>query len=64
MRDLNPHQFQETHTHHQIINVWAGIIANKIIGPLIINGTLTGPLYLELLEEIIVAISEDDDIEL
>lgn len=32
------------------VNVWAGIINDKVIGPIFINDRLTGPRYLELLK--------------
>lgn len=50
----NPHLVREN--HHQVrfsANVWAGIINNKIIGPVFIDGTLTGPKYLDMLQNTI-----------
>lgn len=50
----NPHVFREGHTQNpQKVNVWAGILGNTIIGPLFIEGNLTGDLYLNMLEETI-----------
>lgn len=52
--DENPHIFREGHTQYpQKVNVWAGILGNAIIGPLFIEGNLTGNLYLNMLEEAI-----------
>jgi len=52
--NTNPHIFREGHTQFpQKVNVWAGILGNKIIGPLFIEENLTGDLYLHLLENVI-----------
>lgn len=49
--DVNPHVYRECNTQFpQKLNVWAGILGNHIIGPLFIQGNLTGPLYLDMLE--------------
>lgn len=46
----NPHEFREAHTQKpQKVNVWAGILANKIVGPFFIEGNFTGEKYLDLL---------------
>ena len=51
----NPNWMEETHTQHpQKANVWAGIIGDRIIGPIFIDGNLNGDRYLELLENEIV----------
>lgn len=51
----NPLVGRETHTQYpQKINVWCGILGDRIIGPFFIDGNLTGPLYLQMLEEAIV----------
>jgi len=48
--DSNPHILREGHTQRpEKVNVWAGILGDHIIGPLFIDMTLTGNLYLELL---------------
>ncbi|CAH0391520.1 unnamed protein product [Bemisia tabaci] len=53
--DSNPHEFREAHSQFpQKINVWAGILNDKIIGPFFIDGNLTGELYLQLLEDAVV----------
>lgn len=59
--DENPHWAQECHTQNpQKINVWAGIVGFKVIGPFIIEGNLNGDRYLDLLRESIVpAISRE-----
>lgn len=52
--NINPHIFREEHTQYpQKINVWAGILGNKIIGPIFMEENLTGELYLDLLENVI-----------
>src|SRR6202042_2575462 len=49
--DVNPHIYRDCNTQFpQKLNVWAGILGNHIIGPLFIEGNLTGPLYLDMLE--------------
>lgn len=56
----NPHLVRET--HHQVrfsANVWAGIINNKIIGPVFIDGPLTGQRYLEMISTTIESLIED-----
>ena len=37
--------------YRQTVNVWAGILGHRIIGPYFIEGYLTGERYLQLLEE-------------
>lgn len=64
--DENPHVFHEVHTQTpQKLNVWAGIFGDRIIGPIFIDGNLTGERYLEILEDmvypILVDIVENDD---
>lgn len=47
----NPHKIQPVKIQgRRSINVWCGIIENKVIGPIIYNGSLTGPRYLGFLE--------------
>ncbi|KAJ8950223.1 hypothetical protein NQ318_006197 [Aromia moschata] len=51
----NPHWIVEAHTQHpQKLNVWAGIVANRIIGPFFFEETLTGERYLEFLQNDLV----------
>lgn len=51
----NPNEIIEAHTQRpQKRNVWAGILANEIIGPFFIDGNLDGPKYLLLLHNEIV----------
>lgn len=51
----NPHWMAEAHTQHpQKINVWAGIVHNRILGPFFFEGTLTGEKYLEFLQNDLV----------
>lgn len=47
----NPYVIQETHTQtRQKLNVWAGILGDRIIGPFFIEGSLNTAKYLELLQ--------------
>lgn len=51
----NPQWIQEQHTQFpQKINVWAGIIGQRIIGPLFMDYNLNGDRYLQLLRNEIV----------
>lgn len=46
----NPHRFSEGHTQNpQKLNVWAGILGDRIIGPFFIEGNLTGEVYVQML---------------
>lgn len=64
--DANPHVFHEVHTQFpQKLNVWIGIYGDRLIGPVFLDGNLTGETYLELLSEFVypqlVDIIENDD---
>lgn len=51
----NPHWMMEGHSQYpRKINVWAGIINNKIIGPYFFDTTLNGQRYLEFLTNFLV----------
>lgn len=53
--DSNPHWMIEGHTQHpQKLNVWAGIIRGRIVGPFFIDGNLGGDSYLALLQTHII----------
>lgn len=50
----NPHVIRNN--YHQVrfsVNVWAGIIGNVIVGPIFIEGRLTGTNYLNMLRGVI-----------
>jgi transposase len=59
--DQNPHWMRETHTQHpQKVNVWAGIIGNRLVGPFFIEGNLNVEMYLHMLQnEIVPAINNE-----
>ena len=47
----NPRWTQERHTQHpQKVNVWAGIVKNRILGPYSFKGTINGERYLDFLQ--------------
>ncbi|XP_066148942.1 uncharacterized protein [Euwallacea fornicatus] len=49
--DENPHAIKVKHFQHEFkINVWAGIISNHIVGPVIFPQRLTGEIYLQYLQ--------------
>lgn len=45
----NPHWMMEANTHPQKINVWAGIVGNRIIEPNRFDRKLGGEQYLNFL---------------
>jgi hypothetical protein len=48
----NPHALVQTRYQQRfMVNVWAGIIGNHLIGPFILEQRLNGALYLQFLEE-------------
>ena len=64
--DSNPRIFHEAHVQTpQKLNVWAGIFGDRIIGPIFLEGNLTGESYLDLLQNtvhpLLVDIVEHDD---
>lgn len=51
----NPHWTMEANTQFpQKLNVWSGIVNNRILGPFFIDGSLTGAKYLEMLRDHLV----------
>ncbi|KAJ8942175.1 hypothetical protein NQ318_002848 [Aromia moschata] len=59
----NPHWIQEAHTQHpQKVNVWAGMIKNRLIGPNFIDGNLNGQQYLAMLQTQVVGREAGDSL--
>lgn len=58
--DSNPYWMRDTHTQYNAkVNVWAGILNNRIVGPFFLDETLNAQRYLHLLRDrIIPAIRE------
>lgn len=57
---VNPHWMREVdHQNRWSVNVWCGILGNKIIGPFIFNGFLNGEMYLNFLINDLPALLED-----
>lgn len=53
--DENPRWMREAHTQYpQKLNVWAGIIGNRIVGPVFIDGNLDGDKYFDILFNTII----------
>lgn len=56
----NPHVIREDHFQVRFsVNVWAGVIGDRILGPYFIEGRLTGGTYLEMLQGVIEEMLED-----
>jgi hypothetical protein len=49
--DTNPHWVTEEPLHSPKVIVWAGVSANRIVGPYFFNGTVDGQRYLEMLQD-------------
>lgn len=50
----NLHLYNATRTQYpESVNVWAGLVGDRIVGPFFIDGTLTSEKYLRLLREYI-----------
>jgi hypothetical protein len=53
----NPHWMRENHSQYpEKVNVWAGILNDRILGPIFIDGNLTGEKYLNLLRDELVPV--------
>lgn len=53
--DRNPHWMREGHTQRpEKVNVWAGIVGDRVIGPIFFQENLNGARYLEFLQEEVV----------
>ena len=52
------------HQQQFSINVWAGIIGDTLIGPLILRGTLTGSLYCDFLTNYLNVLLEEGPLDL
>ncbi|XP_025264625.1 uncharacterized protein LOC112637997 [Camponotus floridanus] len=53
--DENPHWMIEAHTQHpEKLNVWTGLLADRVIGPFFIDDNLTAEKYRTMLERDIV----------
>jgi len=58
--DENPHWMRDSHTQYpQKVNVWAGIILNRIIGPFFIEGNINSQNYCNLLRNQVIPAIED-----
>lgn len=61
----NPQWLREVeHQRPWTVNVWCGIIGNKLIGPHIIEGSLNGPKYQDILENELPILLEDLSLEI
>lgn len=59
-RENNPHLTREHGFQHRYsVNVWAGILGDRIIGPHIFPGPLTGNMYSAFLERILPGLLEN-----
>lgn len=56
----NPHSPRVVSSQYRFsVNVWAGIIGHRILGPIFLPNRLNGPLYLEHLNEVNHIIEEE-----
>lgn len=56
----NPHWLREIpHQYQWKLNVWCGIVGERIIGPYFFENTLTGAIYAEFLRNILPILLED-----
>jgi hypothetical protein len=56
----NPHTIHEcVYQVHFTISVWAGIIGNIVMGPLLLPDRLTAQQYCDFLETILLGLLED-----
>lgn len=56
----NPHATVETNYQHRFsVNVWCGVIDNHLIGPVILPNRLTGPIYLDFLQNQLQLLLDD-----
>ena len=58
--DVNPHAIvQSRHQQQFSINVWAGVVGDKLIGPHVLPGRLNGDGYRQFLENHLPSLLED-----
>lgn len=56
----NPHALYCGHTQYpQKVNVWAGMVNSQILGPIFLDGSLSGERYLQLLQNEVSDLLED-----
>lgn len=61
----NPNAIRQSHSQHRFsINVWAGIINRKLIGPHIFEERLDGNQYLHFLENILPNLLQNENVNL
>lgn len=60
----NPHWLRQVdHQRPWSVNVWYGIIGDKLIGPYFIDGNLTGDKYRHFLENVLPTLLDDLNLE-
>jgi hypothetical protein len=58
--EINPHATVETTFQHRFsVNVWCGVLHDRLIGPFIFPGRLTGEVYLHFLQDELPQLLED-----
>lgn len=56
----NPHAIRQRHFQHEFrLNVWAGIIGEHLIGPVVLPARLNGEMYLNFLQDTLPGLLED-----
>lgn len=60
----NPHWVRQINYQRQwSLNVWGGVLNNKVIGPFFFDGPLNGRMYLNFLEEHLPVLLQDVDLQ-
>lgn len=60
----NPHEvFVRGYQHKFSVNVWAGILGDRVIGPYVLPNRLSSPIYLVFLRDILPGLLEDVPLE-
>lgn len=61
--DGNPFVTRQTNSQHRFsVNIWCGVLDNRLIGPHVLPHTLTGEYYLDFLQNMLPVLLEDADI--
>lgn len=63
--DANPHVIQQSRFQHRFsVNVWAGIVGDRLLGPHVLPARLTGASYLDFLQNVLPEYLDDVPLQL